>query len=391
MPTAAAHSPFTSSTSASSVSQTFSPPTTGYVTFGNSPVAAGGLAPPPPAPMAVPAGGFPPSLASPASAISPSTAGSFHSSYGGAAQPASAQTVAPPQQPEIKRGPAVPPNPELERLLASMRAYNSTYGARLPVLGSPAANASTYEASVTVMADRPFAPASAPTHTITKSPSSTATSASGSSAAAAAIALHADGGRPAAFMREQRPSSEDASDEMVDSDDDEDDDHRPMRAVSVDRQSAATAGRSSSGRRGRNSASSSSSSSSKAAAKRVAGGGLMSSVVVEAEDERGEGEEWRPTYVSPSPCWSLPFRASDRPDQCPPSLLLAPTTRPEEYAKLDSKQKRQLRNKISAKNFRNRRKDYVDRLEGHLSERDRLLAFAREEMRRKERENDELR
>jgi hypothetical protein len=90
----------------------------------------------------------------------------------------------------------------------------------------------------------------------------------------------------------------------------------------------------------------------------------------------------------PFPCWSLPFRASDRPDQCPPSLLLAPITRPEEYAKLDSKQKRQLRNKISAKNFRNRRKDYVDRLEGHLSERDRLLAFAREEMRRKD---DELR
>lgn len=64
---------------------------------------------------------------------------------------------------------------------------------------------------------------------------------------------------------------------------------------------------------------------------------------------------------------------------------------PEEYARLDSKQKRQLRNKISAKNFRNRRKDYIDKLEGHLGEKDKLLDFVREEMKRKEMENEELR
>lgn len=87
---------------------------------------------------------------------------------------------------------------------------------------------------------------------------------------------------------------------------------------------------------------------------------------------------------------SFTHRRGRRADIPPASPTSPPLRRPEEYAKLDSKQKRQLRNKISAKNFRNRRKDYIDKLEGHLGERDRLLAFVQEEMRRKERENEEL-
>lgn len=286
------------------------------------------------------------------------------------------------EKPEVKRGPAVPPNPELERLLASMRAYNSTYGARLPVLGSPTASVSTYEASVTVMADRPFAAiASSAPVTTTRTESTTTEPSLLKSSAAAAVALHA-ASESQPIQREQRTSSEDASDGgMIDSDDDEDE-HRPMRAVS----DSASSGRQNEGGAVRRRRTGATSSSSKAAARRIAGGGLMSSVVVEAEDERGEGEEWRPTCVTLVYVLSIisPFTAH----VLTSSLCFI---RPEEYAKLDSKQKRQLRNKISAKNFRNRRKDYVDRLEGHLSERDRLLAFAQEEMQRKERENEELR
>lgn len=46
---------------------------------------------------------------------------------------------------------------------------------------------------------------------------------------------------------------------------------------------------------------------------------------------------------------------------------------PEEYSKLSSKEKRQLRNKISARNFRNRRKEYITLLEEKLYERDSMI------------------
>lgn len=45
----------------------------------------------------------------------------------------------------------------------------------------------------------------------------------------------------------------------------------------------------------------------------------------------------------------------------------------EEYNKLSSKEKRQLRNKISARNFRNRRKEYIHLLEEQIAERDSLI------------------
>ena len=46
---------------------------------------------------------------------------------------------------------------------------------------------------------------------------------------------------------------------------------------------------------------------------------------------------------------------------------------PEEYSRLSSKEKRQLRNKISARNFRNRRKEYITLLEEKLHERDSMI------------------
>ncbi|KAH9930486.1 uncharacterized protein BXZ73DRAFT_47651 [Epithele typhae] len=53
---------------------------------------------------------------------------------------------------------------------------------------------------------------------------------------------------------------------------------------------------------------------------------------------------------------------------------------PEEYKKMSSKEKRQLRNKISARNFRVRRKEYITTLEGDIAERDRLIDAIRTEL-----------
>ncbi|KAL7415050.1 hypothetical protein BDY24DRAFT_281547 [Mrakia frigida] len=72
-----------------------------------------------------------------------------------------------------------------------------------------------------------------------------------------------------------------------------------------------------------------------------------------------EGDEWRPT--------------------------------PEEYKKLSSKEKRQLRNKISARNFRVRRKNQISTLESRLNDRERIIGAVRDELGSAKMENAELR
>ncbi|KAM5538138.1 hypothetical protein V8D89_008192 [Ganoderma adspersum] len=64
---------------------------------------------------------------------------------------------------------------------------------------------------------------------------------------------------------------------------------------------------------------------------------------------------------------------------------------PEEYKKMSSKEKRQLRNKISARNFRVRRKEYITTLEGDIAERDRLIDAIRTELGSMKSENVALR
>ncbi|KAL5498696.1 hypothetical protein ACEPAH_2051 [Sanghuangporus vaninii] len=64
---------------------------------------------------------------------------------------------------------------------------------------------------------------------------------------------------------------------------------------------------------------------------------------------------------------------------------------PEEYAKMSSKEKRQLRNKISARNFRIRRKEYIATLEGDIADRDRLIDAIRSELGSTKSENNALR
>lgn len=62
----------------------------------------------------------------------------------------------------------------------------------------------------------------------------------------------------------------------------------------------------------------------------------------------------------------------------------------EEYNKLSSKEKRQLRNKISARNFRNRRKEYITLLEEQVQERDKLIDNLRDQIASLRLQNTEL-
>jgi len=62
----------------------------------------------------------------------------------------------------------------------------------------------------------------------------------------------------------------------------------------------------------------------------------------------------------------------------------------DEYNKLSSKEKRQLRNKISARNFRNRRKEYIGLLEDQLTERDSLIKNLQEQIANLRFENTQL-
>ncbi|GAA5845049.1 hypothetical protein JCM11251_007456 [Rhodosporidiobolus azoricus] len=64
----------------------------------------------------------------------------------------------------------------------------------------------------------------------------------------------------------------------------------------------------------------------------------------------------------------------------PPVPQWADKPDPEEYAKLSSKEKRQLRNKLSARNFRHRRKEYITTLEDEISTRDTLISTLRDEV-----------
>ncbi|GJE93689.1 bZIP domain-containing protein [Phanerochaete sordida] len=91
--------------------------------------------------------------------------------------------------------------------------------------------------------------------------------------------------------------------------------------------------------------------------------------------------------------------APEKRDKTPSPAMLSTTTMdpddwrptPEEYKRMSSKEKRQLRNKISARNFRVRRKEYISTLEGDIAERDRLLDAIRTELRSTSDENKALR
>ena len=88
-------------------------------------------------------------------------------------------------------------------------------------------------------------------------------------------------------------------------------------------------------------------------------GGGMSSVVRADDEDIDDDDSWRPS--------------------------------PEEYKKLSSKEKRQLRNKLSARAFRNRRKDYIGTLEAHIKDRDTVIDAIKSELVNTRTENQDLR
>ncbi|ORY31030.1 hypothetical protein BCR39DRAFT_558390 [Naematelia encephala] len=88
-------------------------------------------------------------------------------------------------------------------------------------------------------------------------------------------------------------------------------------------------------------------------------GGGMSSVVRGDDEDIDDDDSWRPS--------------------------------PEEYKKLSSKEKRQLRNKLSARAFRTRRKDYIGTLESHIKDRDSVIDAMRAELINSRSENQDLR
>jgi len=88
-------------------------------------------------------------------------------------------------------------------------------------------------------------------------------------------------------------------------------------------------------------------------------GGGLSSVVRGDDEDLDDDDSWRPS--------------------------------PEEYKKLSSKEKRQLRNKLSARAFRTRRKDYIGTLEGHIKDRDDVIDEMRSELISFRNENKDLR
>ena len=87
-------------------------------------------------------------------------------------------------------------------------------------------------------------------------------------------------------------------------------------------------------------------------------GGGMSSVVRGEDEDVDDDDSWRPS--------------------------------PEEYKKLSSKEKRQLRNKLSARAFRNRRKDYIGTLESHIKDRDTVIDAIKAELVNSRSENQDL-
>jgi hypothetical protein len=88
-------------------------------------------------------------------------------------------------------------------------------------------------------------------------------------------------------------------------------------------------------------------------------GGGLSSVVKGDDEDLDDDDSWRPT--------------------------------PEEYKKLSSKEKRQLRNKLSARAFRTRRKDYIGTLESHIKDRDGVIDAIKAELGNSRSENQDLR
>ncbi|BGP48826.1 hypothetical protein JCM10450v2_004702 [Rhodotorula kratochvilovae] len=97
-------------------------------------------------------------------------------------------------------------------------------------------------------------------------------------------------------------------------------------------------------------------------------------------DASAAAEARRLARTSVQPLASSDLHKTTANSKLPPVPQWADKPDPDEYAKLSSKEKRQLRNKMSARNFRHRRKEYITTLEEEISSRDTIIAELRDEV-----------
>ncbi|CBQ71571.1 conserved hypothetical protein [Sporisorium reilianum SRZ2] len=96
------------------------------------------------------------------------------------------------------------------------------------------------------------------------------------------------------------------------------------------------------------------------------------------DDDQDEHDTDRSRHSSPSKAGASAKPLSTIPMAVGDINYLKPD--PEEYKKLSSKEKRQLRNKISARNFRTRRKEYIGQLEEQIADRDTIIEGLRQQI-----------
>ncbi|GAA6062147.1 hypothetical protein JCM10212_002359 [Sporobolomyces blumeae] len=114
-------------------------------------------------------------------------------------------------------------------------------------------------------------------------------------------------------------------------------------------------------------------------AKRPAAKKARRSSSTPAQDKDKDKDKKLPkTSVAPLASDEL-YKTSSK-SNLPPVPLWKDKPDEEAYAKLSSKEKRQMRNKISARNFRHRRKEYITTLEEEISTRDNLITGLKDEV-----------
>ncbi|KAF8211757.1 hypothetical protein K438DRAFT_1807846 [Mycena galopus ATCC 62051] len=122
----------------------------------------------------------------------------------------------------------------------------------------------------------------------------------------------------------------------------------------------------------------------------VVGGGIKKSSASSAATAAKENTSAANSFM-PSTTFKPRNKSADDDDGDDDDLPADWRPPPEVFQKMTSKEKRQLRNKISARNFRVRRKEYISTLEDNIAERDRLLSAIRSELGSTQSENLALR
>ncbi|GAA5844791.1 hypothetical protein JCM9279_002923, partial [Rhodotorula babjevae] len=113
---------------------------------------------------------------------------------------------------------------------------------------------------------------------------------------------------------------------------------------------------------------------------RASSSGASDAAAAAAHALAAAAEAKRLARTSVVPLASSDLHKTTANSKLPPVPQWADKPDPDEYQKLSSKEKRQMRNKISARNFRHRRKEYITTLEDEISSRDTIISELRDEV-----------